>query len=84
VPVEAPDAKAETAGCRIPHRAETNTVHKDTRIEETLSIPAENDTTRFCETGPVKKKPVDRLPQFPDGKDRTTWNGTERPAMPTE
>jgi predicted phage terminase large subunit-like protein len=68
LPAEVPDAKAETGGCRIPRRAETNTVHKDTRIEGTLSAPVENGVIRFCKTGPDRKELTDELLQFPDGE----------------
>jgi predicted phage terminase large subunit-like protein len=62
------DAKAETEGYHIPHRAETNTVHKDTRIEGTLSAPVENGVIRFCKTDPDQKELIDELLQFPDGE----------------
>jgi predicted phage terminase large subunit-like protein len=62
------DAKAETGGCHIPHRAETNTVRKDTRIEGTLSAPVENGVIRFCKTDPGQKELIDELLQFPDGE----------------
>jgi predicted phage terminase large subunit-like protein len=62
------DAKAESEGYHIPHRAETNTVHKDTRIEGTLSAPVENGVIRFCRTDPDQKELIDELLQFPDGE----------------
>jgi predicted phage terminase large subunit-like protein len=62
------DAKAETEGYHIPHRAETNTAHKDTRIEGTLSAPVENGVIRFLKTDPDQKELIDELLQFPDGE----------------
>ena len=62
------DAKAEREGFHIPHRAETNTVHKDTRIEGTLSAPIENGVIRFYKADPGQKELIDELLQFPDGE----------------
>jgi predicted phage terminase large subunit-like protein len=62
------DAKAEKEGFHIPHRAETNTIHKDTRIEGTLSAPIENGVIRFLKTDPDQKELIDQLLQFPDGE----------------
>ena len=62
------DAKAETEGYHIPHRAETNTIHKDTRIEGTLSAPIENGVIRFLKGDPDQKELIDQLLQFPDGE----------------
>jgi predicted phage terminase large subunit-like protein len=62
------DAKAENEGYHIPHRAETNTIHKDTRIEGTLSAPIENGVVRFLKTDPDQKELIDELLQFPDGE----------------
>jgi predicted phage terminase large subunit-like protein len=55
-------------GYPIPHRAETNTVHKDTRIEGTLSAPIENGIIRFLKTESDQKELIDQLLQFPDGE----------------
>ncbi|MDR0709964.1 MAG: hypothetical protein LBF77_07855, partial [Spirochaetaceae bacterium] len=62
------DAKAEQEGYHIPHRAETNSIHKDTRIEGTLSAPIENGVIRFQKTDPDQKQLIDQLLQFPDGE----------------
>jgi predicted phage terminase large subunit-like protein len=62
------DAKAEREGYHIPHRAETNTIHKDTRIEGTLSAPIENGVIRFLKSDPDQKELIDQLLQFPDGE----------------
>jgi predicted phage terminase large subunit-like protein len=62
------DAKAEQEGYHIPHRAETNSIHKDTRIEGTLSAPIENGVIRFLKTDPDQKELIDQLLQFPDGE----------------
>ncbi|MDR0877234.1 MAG: phage terminase large subunit [Treponema sp.] len=62
------DAKAEREGYHIPRRAETNTIHKDTRIEGTLSAPIENGVIRFHKTDPDQKELIDELLQFPDGE----------------
>jgi predicted phage terminase large subunit-like protein len=62
------DAKAEKEGFHIPHRAETNTLHKDTRIEGTLSAPIENGVIRFLKSDPDQKELIDQLLQFPDGE----------------
>jgi predicted phage terminase large subunit-like protein len=62
------DAKAEQEGYHIPHRAETNSIHKDTRIEGTLSAPVENGVIRFLKTDPDQKELIDQLLQFPDGE----------------
>jgi predicted phage terminase large subunit-like protein len=61
------DMKAEREGYHIPYRAETNTVHKDTRIEGTLSAPIENGVIRFYKTDADQKELIDELLQFPDG-----------------
>ncbi|MHB9292671.1 hypothetical protein Holit_01773 [Hollandina sp. SP2] len=60
--------KAEREGYHIPYRAETNTVHKDTRIEGTLSAPIENGIIRFYKADPDQKELIDELLQFPDGE----------------
>jgi predicted phage terminase large subunit-like protein len=62
------DAKAEKEGYHIRHRAETNTVHKDTRIEGTLSAPVENGVIRFLRTDPDQKELIGQLLQFPGGE----------------
>jgi predicted phage terminase large subunit-like protein len=62
------DAKAEREGYHIPHRAETNSMHKDTRIEGTLSAPIENGVIRFLKTEPDQKELIDQLLQYPDGE----------------
>jgi predicted phage terminase large subunit-like protein len=62
------DAKAEKEGLRIPYRAETNTVNKDTRIESTLSAPVENGAIRFLKGDPDQKELIDELLRFPDGE----------------
>jgi predicted phage terminase large subunit-like protein len=62
------DAKAEQDGYPIPHRAETNSVHKDARIEGTLSAPVENGVIRFLKSDPDQKELIDQLLQFPDGE----------------
>jgi predicted phage terminase large subunit-like protein len=62
------DAKAESEGYHIPHRAETNTIHKDTRIEGTLSAPIENGVIRFLKSDGDQKELIDELLQFPDGE----------------
>ena len=62
------DMKARSEGCPIPYRAETNTVHKDTRIEGTLSAPIENGVIRFYKADPDQKELIDELLQFPDGE----------------
>jgi len=62
------DAKAEREGFHIPRRAETNTIHKDTRIEGTLSAPIENGVIRFLKTDADQKELIDELLQFPDGE----------------
>jgi predicted phage terminase large subunit-like protein len=66
--VEVLNAKAEQEGYPIPHKAETNTIHKDTRIEGTLSSPIENGVVRFLKTDPDQKELIDQLLQFPDGE----------------
>jgi hypothetical protein len=43
-------------GFPIPYHAETNTVHKDTRIEGTLSAPIENGVIRFLKSDPDQKE----------------------------
>jgi predicted phage terminase large subunit-like protein len=65
---EALDMKAEREGFHIPCRAETNTIHKDTRIEGTLSAPIENGVIRFHKADPDQKELIDELLQFPDGE----------------
>jgi predicted phage terminase large subunit-like protein len=62
------DMKAGREGYHIPYRAETNTVHKDTRIEGTLSAPVENGIIRFYKADPDQKELIDELLQFPDGE----------------
>jgi predicted phage terminase large subunit-like protein len=62
------DAKAEKEGFHIPHRAETNSIHKDTRIEGTLSAPIENGIIRFDRTDPDQKELIDQLLRFPGGE----------------
>ncbi|MDR1175340.1 MAG: hypothetical protein LBK83_07725 [Treponema sp.] len=62
------NAKAEWEGYPIPHRAETNTIHKDTRIEGTLSAPIENGVIRFLKGEADQKELIDQLLQFPDGE----------------
>jgi predicted phage terminase large subunit-like protein len=62
------NAKAEQEGYHIPHRAETNSIHKDTRIEGTLSAPIENGVIRFLKTEADQKELIDQLLQFPDGE----------------
>jgi predicted phage terminase large subunit-like protein len=62
------DAKAEREGFHIPHKAVTNSIHKDTRIEGTLSAPIENGVIRFLKTDPDQKELIDQLLQFPDGE----------------
>lgn len=62
------DAKAEQEGYHLPRRAETNTVHKSTRIEGTLSAPIENGVIRFLKTDTDQKELIDELLQFPDGE----------------
>jgi predicted phage terminase large subunit-like protein len=61
-------AKREMEGYSIPYRAETNSIHKDTRIEGTLSAPVENGVIRFLKTDPDQKELIDQLLQFPDGE----------------
>ena len=62
------DAKAEREGFHIPHKAQTNSIHKDTRIEGTLSAPIENGVIRFLKTDKDQKEIIDQLLQFPDGE----------------
>jgi predicted phage terminase large subunit-like protein len=62
------DMKAEREGYHIPYRAETNAVHKDTRIEGTLSAPIENGVIKFYKADPDQKELIDELLQFPDGE----------------
>ncbi|MDR3123823.1 MAG: phage terminase large subunit, partial [Treponema sp.] len=62
------DMKAAREGYPIPCRAETNTIHKDTRIEGTLSAPVENGVIRFYKADPDQKELIDQLLQFPDGE----------------
>jgi predicted phage terminase large subunit-like protein len=60
--------KAREEGYPIPYRAETNTIHKDTRIEGTLSAPIENGIIRFYRVDSDQKELIDELLQFPDGE----------------
>jgi predicted phage terminase large subunit-like protein len=60
--------KAKEKGYRIHHKAETNTIHKDTRIEGTLSAPIENGIIRFLKTDKDQKELINQLLQFPDGE----------------
>jgi len=62
------DRKAENEGYHIPYRAATNSIHKDTRIEGTLSAPIENGVIRFYRADPDQKELIDQLIQFPDGE----------------
>jgi predicted phage terminase large subunit-like protein len=62
------NAKTESMGYPVPHKTETNTIHKDTRIEGTLSAPIENGVIRFLKTDPDQKELIDQLLQFPDGE----------------
>jgi predicted phage terminase large subunit-like protein len=55
-------------GFPIPYCAETNTIHKATRIEGTLSAPIENGIIRFDRTDPDQKELIDQLLQFPGGE----------------
>ncbi len=59
---------AEREGFHIPYKAETNTVHKDTRIEGTLSAAIENGIIRFYKKDADQKELIDQLLQFPDGQ----------------
>ncbi|MBN2536392.1 MAG: hypothetical protein JXB88_26145 [Spirochaetales bacterium] len=61
------DAKAEKEGYHLPHRGQSNLLHKDTRIESTLSAPIENGIIRFNRHDPDQKLLVEQLLQFPDG-----------------
>ena len=61
-------AKAEREGFHIPHKAVTNSINKETRIEGTLSAPIENGVIRFLKTDPDQKELIDQLLQFPDGE----------------
>jgi predicted phage terminase large subunit-like protein len=61
-------AKAESEHLHLPHKAETNTIHKDTRIEGTLSAPIENGVIRFLKGDPDQRALIDQLLQFPDGE----------------
>jgi predicted phage terminase large subunit-like protein len=62
------DAAAEKEGFHLPHRAETNTLNKETRIEGTLSAPVENGIIRFLKADGDQKELIDQLLQFPDGE----------------
>jgi predicted phage terminase large subunit-like protein len=62
------DMTAEKEGYHIPYRAETATMNKEVRIEETLSAPIENGVIRFDRTDPDQKELIDELLQFPDGE----------------
>jgi predicted phage terminase large subunit-like protein len=62
------DNKAEKEGYHLPHKAEINTLHKDMRIEGTLSAPIENGVIRFDRTDADQKELIDELLQFPDGE----------------
>jgi predicted phage terminase large subunit-like protein len=62
------DKEADKSGVRIHDKAQTNTIHKDTRIEGTLSAPIENGVIRFDRTDPDQKELIDQLLQFPDGE----------------
>jgi predicted phage terminase large subunit-like protein len=62
------DRDVEKKGYHLNPRAETNTIHKDTRIEGTLSAPIENGTIRFLKTDPDQKELIDQLLQFPGGE----------------
>ena len=62
------NAEREKRGYAVRYRAETNTIHKDTRIEGTLSAPIENGIIRFLKTDPDQKELIDQLLQFPDGE----------------
>jgi predicted phage terminase large subunit-like protein len=62
------DAAAEKEGFHLPHRAETNTLNKEMRIEGTLSAPIENGIIRFLKTDGDQKELIDQLLQFPDGE----------------
>jgi predicted phage terminase large subunit-like protein len=62
------NAKAEREGYHIPHRAVTNSIHKDTRIEGTLSAPIENGVIRLLKTDPEQKELNAQHLQFPDGE----------------
>jgi predicted phage terminase large subunit-like protein len=61
-------ARKAREGLPLPRRAETNTIHKDTRIEGTLSAPIENGIIRFDRTDPDQKELIDLLLQFPGGE----------------
>jgi predicted phage terminase large subunit-like protein len=65
---EALNMKAVPEGCHLPCRPETNTIHKDTRIEGTLSAPIENGIIKFDKAAPDQKELIDQLLQFPDGE----------------
>jgi predicted phage terminase large subunit-like protein len=62
------DMKTDLEHHSIPYKAETNTLHKDTRIEGTLSAPIENGVIRFLKSDPDQKELIDQLLQFPDGE----------------
>jgi predicted phage terminase large subunit-like protein len=55
-------------GYSLPYRAEANTMHKDLRIEGTLSAPVENGVIRFLKSDGDQKELIDQLLQFPDGE----------------
>jgi predicted phage terminase large subunit-like protein len=60
--------KSKEKGYHIHPKAETNTIHKDTRIEGTLSAPIENGIIRFLKTNKDQRELIDELLQFPDGE----------------
>jgi phage terminase large subunit-like protein len=62
------DAKAEQEDTTSRAAPRTNTIHKDTRIEGTLSAPIENGVIRFHKADPDQKELIDQLQQFPDGE----------------
>ena len=62
------DAKAENEGYHLPHKAETNVLPKDIRIESTLSAPIENGIIRFNKEDKDQKILIEQLLQFPDGE----------------
>jgi predicted phage terminase large subunit-like protein len=62
------DLRGKAENYHLPYYAETNTMHKDLRIEGTLSAPVENGVIRFMKTDPDQKELIDQLLQFPDGE----------------
>jgi predicted phage terminase large subunit-like protein len=60
--------KAKEKGYRINYRAGTNTIHKDTLIEGTLSAPIENGIIWFDKTDSDQKELIGQLLQFPGGE----------------